>query len=267
MRQFKKWAPLIILIAVIIATFSVIYNDYAAYNRTLAADSDVTLNEYALNKAQQFKDQALQFTKENVVVAATGFFFVYAFTTAMSLPAATVLTLIGGFLFGKWLGTVIVVLGATAGSMILFFIAKTSLGDTLRAKAGKWYGKVEGNMRENAVGYLLFMRLVPIFPFVVVNILPALFNVPWRVHFLTTLFGIIPGAFVYVNLGEELGDIKSVNDLVSPDTLIAFALLGFFALIPTIYRQFKKTKIGENVGHDASAGTQAAPSRDNDISN
>ena len=152
------------------------------------------------------------------------------------------MTLAGGFLFGKWLGTLYVVSAATIGASIIFLIAKTSLGETLREKAGRLYQRIEGNMKENAVGYLLFMRLVPLFPFFLVNIVPALFNVPLRVFVLTTFFGIIPGSFVFVNLGEQLGDINNLKDLVSTQTLLAFGLLGVFSLIPTLYKQWKAQK-------------------------
>jgi uncharacterized membrane protein YdjX (TVP38/TMEM64 family) len=133
---------------------------------------------------------------------------------------------------------------ATIGASIIFMVAKTSLGETLREKAGGLYKRIEGNMQDNAVGYLLFMRLVPLFPFFLVNIVPALFNVPLRVFVITTFIGILPGSFVYVNVGEQLGDIETLNDLVSRKTLLAFALLGVFALIPTLYKQWKGRKHG-----------------------
>ena len=147
--------------------------------------------------------------------------------------------MLGGFLFGKYLGTILVVGGATIGACTLFIIARTSAGRTLRERAGTLYKKIETNMQDNAVGYMLFMRLVPIFPFFLVNIVPALFNVSIRAFAVTTFFGIMPGTFVYVNLGEQLGDINSLSDLISIQTLIAFALLGIFALIPTLYKQYR----------------------------
>jgi uncharacterized membrane protein YdjX (TVP38/TMEM64 family) len=152
--------------------------------------------------------------------------------------------LLAGFLFDRWLGTAIVVISATAGATILFLIARSAFGSALRERAGALYKKISKNMTENAISYMLFMRLVPIFPFFLVNIVPALFNVRFLPYMLTTFFGIIPGTFIYVNLGRELGTIESLGDLVSPSTLIAFTLLGIFALIPMLYKQFfaKKKK-------------------------
>ncbi len=134
-------------------------------------------------------------------------------------------------------GTLLVVTGATAGATIIFIIARTSLGKTLREKAGGLYQKVEKNMKKNVVGYLFFMRLVPIFPFVLVNILPALFNISIKVFVLTTFIGILPGSAVYVYFGQQFGSINSLSDLANAEVLLAFTLLGLFALIPTIYNK------------------------------
>ena len=96
-------------------------------------------------------------------------------------------------------------------------------------------------MHENAIGYLLFMRLVPLFPFFLVNIVPALFNIRLLPYVLTTFIGIIPGTFVYSNVGGELGTIESLADLASTETLVAFSLLGIFALLPALYKYFKSS--------------------------
>lgn len=188
------------------------------------------------------KAELIRYVSENALLAALAFMGLYVAAVALSLPIATLLTLTGGFFFGKWLGTVYVVSGATIGASIIFLVAKTSLGETLRSKAGGIYQKIEKNMKENAFSYLLFLRLVPVFPFFLVNIVPALFNVPLRVFVLTTFLGIIPGSFVFVNLGQTLGEIKTLNDLVSGQTLVSFGLLGLLALLPTLYKQFKARK-------------------------
>lgn len=222
-NPFKKW-----LLPAILAALMVL-----AYAGGL--HEQISLEGFHRHKAE-----LTRYVAENAVLAPLAFMGLYVTTVALSLPVATLLTLTGGFLFGKWLGTVYVVTAATLGATIIFLAARTSLGETLRSKAGGIYGRIEKNMRENAVGYLLFLRLVPAFPFFLVNIAPALFNIPLRVFVLTTFFGIIPGSFVYVNLGQTLGDIKSLNDLVSGQTLIAFALLGLFALLPTLVKQVRK---------------------------
>jgi len=225
LKVIKRWAPLIIL-AVLMA---------AAYMSGLHEN-------LSLEKLQENKEEMLQAVANNPVMTAIAFMAIYIGFVALSLPAATLLTLTGGFLFGPFFGTFYVVSAATIGATIIFFVAKTSLGTTLREKAGGLYKRIESNMKENAAGYLLFMRLVPIFPFFLVNIVPALFNVKPRTYILTTFFGIMPGSFVYVNLGGQLADIDKLGDLVSTQTLLAFALLGVFALIPTLYKQIKGKK-------------------------
>lgn len=188
----------------------------------------------------QANREALQaFVLARPILGVGLFILTYAVCVALSLPIATLLTLLGGFLFGVWLGLFAVVVGATIGATVLFLIARSSLGDPLRQKAGPLYQKVASHMNTNAVGYLLFMRLVPIFPFFLVNIVPAFFGMSVGAYFLVTLVGIIPGTFVFVNLGQRLGEIASVGDLVSTQMLLALALLGLFALIPTVYRHFR----------------------------
>ena len=196
----------------------------------------------SLETLQTHKHELLEYVKTHSIFSALAFIGTYSLAVALSLPIATILTLTAGFLFGKWLGTLYVVSAATLGAAIIFLIAKTALGETLREKAGTLYKRIETNMKDNAAGYLLFMRLVPIFPFFLVNIVPALFNVRLKTFILTTLIGIIPGSFVFVNLGEQLSDITTLSDLISRETLIAFTLLGLFALIPTLYKQFKTNK-------------------------
>lgn len=196
----------------------------------------------SLEQIKERKEEFKNIINNAPVISSLAFMALYAISVALSLPIASLLTLLGGFLFGLVQGTLMVVTAATTGATIIFLIARTSLGNTLREKAGKFYHKVENNMKENAVGYLLFMRLVPAFPFFIVNIIPALFNVPITTYVLTTFFGIMPGTAVYVYFGQQLGEIESLNDLISPQMLLAFVLLGTFAIIPTLYKQFKKRK-------------------------
>ena len=223
LKELKNFFPLFVIVLLMLVVWS------------LGLHEQVNLARFHAHKTE-----LIQHVAEKKEIAALTFIAVYIAAVALSLPIATLLTLASGFFFGKWWGTVYVVMAATIGASIIFLVTKTSLGETMRNKAGPFYKKIEKNMKENAISYLLFLRLVPIFPFFLVNIAPALFNVRLRVFVFTTLFGIIPGSFVYVNLGQTLGEIQNLNDLVSGKTLMAFALLGFFALIPTLYKQFKK---------------------------
>ena len=225
MKKILRFAPLLILLGAIAA----------AYHYGLQ-------NYLSLESIKAQKEQFQGMIDAQPILAPLAFVGIYAGAVALSLPIATLLTLLGGFLFGLVQGTLLVVTAATIGATIIFIIAKTSLGSALREKAGRFYTKIESNMKENAVGYLLFMRLVPIFPFVAVNVVPALFNIPLRIFVLTTFFGILPGSAVFVYFGQQLGSIESLSDLASPEVLSAFALLGVFALIPTLYTQYKQRK-------------------------
>lgn len=219
----KNWLPLLLLIMLAGAAYASGLHHVLSFETIQARQKDL-----------------LALKSEYFMASIIFFLLVYIACVALSLPIATILTLLGGFLYGKWLGTVIVVAGATIGATLLFLSARTSLGAALRKKAGTAYQKLQGNMQENAVSYLLFLRLVPVFPFWLVNIVPALLNVSLPVFVLTTFFGIIPGSFIYVNLGEELGGIEGLSDLVSPGLLLALGFLGLFALIPVIYKQLKR---------------------------
>lgn len=222
MKAVKRWLPLILIVVLIGAAWA-----------------SGLLEMVNLEMIKQQRETLLGLVEAHPVLSVLTFIVLYATVVALSLPIAVLMTLTGGLLFGKWLGTVIIVIAATAGATLVFLIARSALGNTLREQAGPLYKRVASNMEQNAVGYMLFMRLVPLFPFFLVNIVPALFNVRLVPYVLTTFFGIIPGTFVYANVGKELGSIESLGDIASPRTLIAFTLLGLFALIPTLYKQIK----------------------------
>ncbi len=199
-----------------------------------------------LDAIKSQRSELLDLAHNRPVMTAAAFIGIYIISVALSLPISTVLTLLGGFLFGRWLGTLLIVFSATIGATILFIAAKSAMGSTLRNRAGPLFKKIEPNMNRNAVGYLLFMRLVPVFPFFLVNIVPALFNIRLITYISTTFIGIMPGTFVYANVGRELGTINALSDLVSIEMLLAFTLLGVFALLPTILKQTRLISLNQN---------------------
>lgn len=179
------------------------------------------------------------------VFAALGYVVFYACVVAFSLPIGLLMTITGGFLFGPIEGTLIVVTGATLGAIALFLIARTALGDVLRAKAGPFVAKLEAGFKDNAMSYMFVLRLVPLFPFWLVNIVPALIGVPLRVYAIGTFLGIIPGTCVYVLVGNGLGAVFDAGG--EPDLKIIFKpeiigpILGLaaLALLPVAYKKFK----------------------------
>ena len=179
------------------------------------------------------------------VIAALVYMLIYAVAIAFSLPGGAVLTITGGFLFGSTWGTVCVVIAATAGATALFLIAKTSFGDALRAKAGPALQKMQAGFQEGALSYLLVLRLVPLFPFFLVNLVPAFLGVSLRVYVVGTFIGIIPGTFVFATVGAGLGSVFdqgeafSAAGILTPQIITALIGLAVLALIPVVYKKIK----------------------------
>lgn len=192
-----------------------------------------------LDTIKQNRDALLQFTQQNFLASLALACLVYAAATSFSLPLGLVLTLTMGFLFGKWVGTAVVVLGATTGATIVFLAARYIGAETARKKMGSLGEKINQGFTENAFNYMLFLRLVPLFPFFLVNLAPAFTAIKLRTYVLATAIGIVPGTFVYANLGETLGRIESTAQLVSKEVILAFVLLGLFALVPVVVKKFK----------------------------
>ena len=179
------------------------------------------------------------------IVAALIYMLIYAVAIAFSLPGGAVLTITGGFLFGSAWGTVCVVIAATAGATALFLIAKTSFGDALRAKAGPALQRMQDGFQEGALSYLLVLRLVPLFPFFLVNLVPAFLGVSLRVYVVGTFIGIIPGTFVFATVGAGLGSVFdqggefSAAGILTPQIITALVGLAVLALIPVVYKKIK----------------------------
>ena len=179
------------------------------------------------------------------VVAALIYMLIYAAAIAFSLPGGAVLTITGGFMFGSIWGTLCVVIAATAGATALFLIAKTSFGDALRAKAGPALQRMQEGFQEGALSYLLVLRLVPLFPFFLVNLVPAFLGVSLRVYVLGTFIGIIPGTFVFATVGAGLGSVFDQGEaftaagILTPQIITALVGLAVLALIPVVYKRIK----------------------------
>ena len=190
------------------------------------------------------RDALLAFADAHFAAAIAIALVVYVAATALSFPGATVLTLAVGFIFGRWIGTALVVVAATVGATLVFLAARYLFADAARHRLGAIGERINAGFTENAFSYLLFLRLVPAFPFFLVNLAPAFTAIPVRTYVLATLIGIVPGTFVYVNLGQALGRIESLDGLVSKETLLAFALLGVFALLPVAWKKLRSRRPG-----------------------
>ncbi len=174
------------------------------------------------------------------------FILVYAACTAFSLPTGLLLSTLGGFLFGTWWGGLSILVGATLGATVVFLAARTVLGNALRARAGPALQRLEAGFREDALSYMLVLRLVPLFPFWLVNLAPAFLGVRLSTFVTGTFLGIIPGAFVYASIGTGLGAILESGGtpdgaaILQPRVIIPIAGLAVLALVPVIAKRLRR---------------------------
>ena len=225
-RYATRFLPIVVLAAGVAIFFALGWNRYLSLN--------------ALSEHHAGLDA---FVAAHSILAGGLFVLVYAAATATSVPGALLLTITGGLLFGTALGTALAVLGATTGATILFIVARSAIGDRLRGRAGTWVERMAEGFRRNAFSYLLVLRLLPLVPFFVVNLVPAFLGVPLRTYVVATLLGIIPGAFVYASVGVGLGDILdmggsfSLSGVLTPNVVTALVGFAILSLAPVAYKQ------------------------------
>ena len=183
------------------------------------------------------RDHLLTFTVANYTSAVVLFILMYVAVAGLSLPGATILTLAGGFVFNAIPAVIYVNIGATTGATLAFLAARYVLRDWVEKKFGRWLEPLQQGFAKNAFSYLLTLRLIPLFPFFVVNLVSGLTRVHVGTYIAATALGIIPGSFVYAYAGRQLGAINSLKEIASPHVLGAFVLLGAFALAPILYKK------------------------------
>lgn len=248
----RRWLPLLSSAALMALVFAMGWHQHLSFKT-------IGLNYDALKG----------FISANLLLALVLFMLAYVAVVALSLPGALVMTLGGSLLFGWQLAAPAIVVAATIGATIIFLVARTSFGENLAARAGPWLAKLSDGFQENALSYLLFLRLVPAFPFFVVNIVPALLGVPVRTYVIGTFLGIIPGTTAYSVLGSGLGSVVEKQNaiykdcvarhptdaaaacpytidtgaLITPELIAAFVLLGIVALIPVGMKHWSKRNV------------------------
>lgn len=199
----------------------------------------------------------------HLALALIAYVAIYAAAVAVSVPGASILTLSGGLAFGWLVGGAAAVVGASIGAVLLFVVARSAFGESLRRKAGPRIAGLVDGFQKDALNYLLFLRLVPAFPFFVVNIAAALLGVPLRTYVIGTVLGIIPATFAFASIGAGLDSVLaeaksaqahcaalkglaacplelSAKTLVTKDILLALSLLAVVALIPVAYRKWSQ---------------------------
>jgi uncharacterized membrane protein YdjX (TVP38/TMEM64 family) len=236
----QRFAPLLLIAAAMAAAFAFGLDDYLSLS--------------ALIRQREMLAMSIA---ENFALAIVIFGALYALAVALSFPAASLLTIASGFLFGWLAGGLTVVVAATIGATCLFLAARTAFGQTIAQRAGSTLKKLLDGFKNDAFNYLLFLRLTPIFPFTLVNIAPALADVPLRTYVLATFLGIAPGTFAYAFVGTGLDSVISAQEaanpgcalagtcsidlgsLLTPQILLAFAALGMVALIPPLAKMWR----------------------------
>jgi len=230
-KKVKKWIPLIIIVILMGVAYA------SGVHRYLTFENIKTHRELIKG-----------FIDLHPVWMPLLFILLYIVVVALSLPGGAVLSLLGGFLFGIPLSTLYVVVAATIGATLIFTAARTAFADSLKKRAGPFLQKMERGFQTNAASYLLFLRFIPLFPFWLVNLAPAFFNVRIATYIWTTFVGIIPGSYVYTQAGSGLGVIFDQGAAFSMETIfntqiqIALTLLALFAIIPILVKLFLKKR-------------------------
>ncbi|MBO0345719.1 TVP38/TMEM64 family protein [Roseibium sp. CAU 1637] len=217
------------------------------------------LQDYLTLSALIREHQALsEFVEAHLIAALALYILIYIAAVALSFPGASFLTIAGGYLFGWMVSGTAAVLAATAGATLVFLIARSSVGEVFRRKAGGWLARMREGFQNDAFSYMLFLRLTPIFPFWLVNMAPALLGVRLSVYSVATLLGIIPGTFAFSIVGSGLGSLidaqeqaspgcgeagtcnVEISALITPTMLVALFALGILALIPVVLKSRRK---------------------------
>ncbi len=244
----RRWLPLILLAGLIAVAYAFGLQKYFSLEA-------IVQNQAALKG----------YVRDNLVLAVLIYMAIYVGVVALSLPGASILSIAGGFIFGWALSGTVTIVAATIGAIIVFQIVKTSLGATIAERAGPFVKKLSAGFANDAFNYLLFLRLVPAFPFFAINAVAGLVRVDFRTYAVATLIGIIPGSYAFAWLGRGLGSIIeaqtathntcvdskgvancpfeiSAASLITPQLLIALGVLGVVSLIPVVLKKWKSAK-------------------------
>lgn len=210
----KKYIVLVVIAALITAYYAFDLGQY------------LTL-DYIKSQRESF----VGFYQQNQGMTIAIYFGFYILVTALSLPGATIMTLAAGAIFGVLVGTLLVSFASTIGATLAFLVSRFILRDSVQSRFGEKLAAINEGIRKEGVFYLFTLRLIPLFPFFIINLLMGLTPIRTLQFFVVSQIGMLPGTFVYVNAGSQLAGIDSLQGILSPGLIISFALLGLFPLI------------------------------------
>lgn len=210
-------------------------------------------------RVKTHRDELAAVATAHPVAAPASYFAIYVVTAALSLPWATLLTLVGGFLFGLPGGVALTSLGSTIGATLAFLLSRTLLRDAVARRMGDRLERVDAGVRRDGAFYLLTLRLVPIFPFFVVNALLGLTPIRAWTYAWVSMLGMLPATVVIVNLGTRLGELDSAAGLLAPPLVASLAALGLLPLgARLIVRALRKRRAGAPPAEGAPADPDGA---------
>jgi uncharacterized membrane protein YdjX (TVP38/TMEM64 family) len=245
-RRFSPWrlAPLLVIVLVSAAVWAMGWHRFLSF-------------ESFAHRHAVLRD----FIDQDIVSALAAYVGLYVVVVALSVPGGLFLTVTGGILFGAVLGGVAALVGATIGAICIFLIAKSALGEHLVRRAGPMTAKLAEGFRADAFSYLLFLRLVPIFPFWLVNLVPAVCGVGFATFVAASVLGMIPATFTFAFVGAGLDSVVAAQEAayqtcvtmgrtdcrldfhprtaITPEIVAALVALGILALVPVVVKRLR----------------------------
>lgn len=226
MKTYQKIALVIgilIIIWILLSVFNI--GDYLTFE-------NLHKNKVKLNS----------FVEQNYITAVLTYIGVYILVLVLALPGAAIMTLAGGVMFGVLPALVIVNIAATIGATLSFILSRYIMGDWVQKKYSERLKKFNHEMDNHGKNYLLTLRLIPIFPFFMINLAAGMTKIPLLTFIWTTSLGTIPGTFAYTLAGNNLSNIESPSEILSKEILIVFVVLGIISLVPTVIQKRMKTE-------------------------
>jgi uncharacterized membrane protein YdjX (TVP38/TMEM64 family) len=227
-RMMKRYKKRIILLIFLVALI--------LFVKFSGIDDYITFENLKRNR-----ESLQEFVKNHYFLSVLSYIVIYI-STALFMPGAIPLTIAGGFLFGVFFGTVYVCIGASIGATLAFFSARYLMGNWLQERYQSQLKKFNEEIAKNGYYYLLTLRIIPVFPFFLVNYLSGLTKVPLKIFLWTLFVTVLPGSVIYTFAGQQLGAVESIEDIYSAKILIAFLLLILFAFSPIVLKYMKDIK-------------------------